>query len=116
MWNCNILAYSIDYIYFGLLYISIKFKACPCILRPPFQPEKYGLKLKVVLKWRDIYIETIRIVSLIAGLKIERIIKWRGLKSQGLLYHIYACTEMTPVRNFRIKPVALLVLLGPLEG
>ncbi len=23
----------------------------PCILRPPIQPEKYGLKLKMVLKW-----------------------------------------------------------------
>ncbi len=28
----------------------------PCILGPPLQPEKYGLKLKAVLKWRDIYI------------------------------------------------------------
>ena len=27
-----------------------------CILRPPIQPEKYGLKLKAVLKCRDIYI------------------------------------------------------------
>ncbi len=35
----------------------------PSILRPPFQPEKYGLKLKVVLKWRDFYIENIRMVS-----------------------------------------------------
>ena len=26
----------------------------PCILRPPLQPGKYGLKLEVVLKWRDI--------------------------------------------------------------
>ncbi len=40
----------------------------PCILRPPLQPEKYGLKLKVVLKWRDVYTENIRMVSLIAGL------------------------------------------------
>ncbi len=29
----------------------------PCILRPPVQPEKnIGLKLEVVLKWKDIYI------------------------------------------------------------
>ncbi len=27
----------------------------PCILWPPIQPEKCGLSLKVVLKWRDIY-------------------------------------------------------------
>ena len=45
----------------------------PCILRPP---EKYGLKLKVVLKWRDIYIDNIRIVLLIAALKMEGIVKW----------------------------------------
>ncbi len=23
----------------------------PCFLRPPVQPEKYGLKLEVVIKW-----------------------------------------------------------------
>ena len=57
----------------------------PCILRPPVQPEIYGLKLEVVLKWRDIYIENIRIVLLIAGLKMEVFVKWRGLKSQGPL-------------------------------
>ena len=27
----------------------------PCILRPPIQTEKYDLKLKVFLKWSDIY-------------------------------------------------------------
>ncbi len=37
----------------------------PCILRPPVQPEKCGLKLQVILKWRNIYIEKIRLVSLI---------------------------------------------------
>ncbi len=57
----------------------------PCILRPPLQPLNFGLKLMVVLKWRDIYIENIRMVSLIAGLKIEGIVKWRGRKLQGLL-------------------------------
>ncbi len=30
-----------------------------CILRPLVQPEKYGLNLKVVLKWGDIYSEHI---------------------------------------------------------
>ncbi len=48
---------------------------------------KYGLKLEVVLKWRDIYIENIRIVLLIAGLKMEGTVKWRGLKLQGLMYY-----------------------------
>ncbi len=27
------------------------------------QPDKYGLKLEVVLKWRVIYVENIRVVS-----------------------------------------------------
>ncbi len=40
----------------------------------------------MALKERDIYIENIRIVSLTAGLKMEGIVKWRGLKSQGPLY------------------------------
>ena len=35
----------------------------PCILRPPIQSEKCGLKLKVVLRLKDIYIESIRKVS-----------------------------------------------------
>ncbi len=33
------------------------------------------------------YIENIRMLSLIAGLKMEGIVKWRSLKLQGLLYH-----------------------------
>ncbi len=37
----------------------------PCILRSPVRPEKYGLKLKVFLKWSDIYMKNIRAVSLI---------------------------------------------------
>ncbi len=49
-------------------------------------PEKCGLKLEVDLNCRDFYIENIRMVSLIAGLKMEGIVKWRGLKSQGPLY------------------------------
>ncbi len=47
----------------------------PCDLRPPIQPEKYGLKLKVVLKYRDIYTENIQVVSLISGLKMKGIVK-----------------------------------------
>ncbi len=33
-----------------------------------------------------ICIKNIRIVSLISCLKVEGIVKWRGLKSQGTLY------------------------------
>ncbi len=45
-----------------------------------------GLKLKVILKWKDIYIENIGVVLLMASLKIEGTVKWRGLKSQRTLY------------------------------
>ncbi len=34
-----------------------------CILRPLVQPEKYGLKIKVVLKWEDTYIENVSSVT-----------------------------------------------------
>ena len=47
----------------------------PRVLRPFLQPDKYGLKLEVVLKVRDIYIENIKMVSLIAGLKMKGIVK-----------------------------------------
>ncbi len=47
----------------------------PCILRPPLQPEKYGLKWEVVLKWKDIYIENVTMVSLMATLKMEGTVK-----------------------------------------
>ncbi len=33
-----------------------------------------------------IYIEKIRVVSVMAGLKIQGNVKWRGLKLQGLVY------------------------------
>ncbi len=58
-----------------------------CILGPPLQPEKYtAFKVEVALKWRDVYIENKRTVPLIAGLKMEGTVKWKGLKSQGPLY------------------------------
>ena len=63
------------------------------MLRPPSQPEKYDLKLKLVLKLRDNYIENIKVMSLKAGLKIEGIVKWRGLKSQGPLYMYLALSQ-----------------------
>ncbi len=68
-------AYSMIYMY-----------SAPCILRPPIHPVKYGLKLKVGLKWRDIYIENIRVVSVMDYLEMQGIVKWRILKSQGPLY------------------------------
>ncbi len=47
-------------------------------LKTPRQPAKYGLKLEMVLKWKDSYNEIVWMVS-IDGLKMEGIIKWRGL-------------------------------------
>ncbi len=44
-------------------------------LRPPVHPAKYGLNLKVVLKWRELYIENTRMMSLMASLKMEGILK-----------------------------------------
>ncbi len=36
---------------------------------------QYSLKLDVVLKWRDIYIENFRLLSLVNSLKMEGIVK-----------------------------------------
>ena len=47
------------------------------------------LKIEIVLKWRDVCIAnpiTVLVLSLMAGLKLEGIVEWRGLKSQGPLY------------------------------
>ncbi len=68
----------------------------PCDLRPPIHPAKYGLKLKVVLKQRDLHTENVEVVSLISGLKMPGIVKYRGLKSQGLLYYVIWTHERTP--------------------
>ncbi len=57
-----------------------------CILKPPIEAAEYYLKLKVVLKWRAIYIASIRVGSLVDGLKRKGFVKWRGLKSQVPLY------------------------------
>ncbi len=54
----------------------------PCILRSPIDPGKYGLKFKVVLEWRDIYIESIR---------LGMVLKWRDLLSGGVLNHRDHC-------------------------
>ncbi len=62
---------------------------------------KKRLKLQAVLKWRDIYIENIRVMSLAACLKIEGTVKWRGLKSQGPLY-IAVLNLMLAVLTFSI--------------
>ena len=66
----------------------------PCTLKPPIEPAKYGIKVKVVLKWRAIYIESIRVgsqVELVDGLKMEGFVKWRGLNRR------YHCTPRNPV-------------------
>ena len=71
----------------------------PAFQDHPFS-KKYGLKLKVVLKWKDIYIENIIMVSLIAGLKIEEFLKG------GVLNHRDHCTYHHVnlyCHNFRIK-------------
>ena len=36
----------------------------PCMVRPATQPDKGGLKLKVTLKWRDIYISNRKLAEL----------------------------------------------------
>ncbi len=53
------------------------------------------LQLKVVLKWREIYIENIRVLSLVAGHKIDRILEWWDHKWQGSLYR-RTCLERPP--------------------
>ncbi len=63
---------------------SVSQYSSPCILRPPIQPEKC-LKLEVLIL-RGIYIENIWKVSMMPSLKIEGILTWMGLKSQGSLY------------------------------
>ncbi len=40
-----------------VLHVSIY--SGPCILRPPIQPRKYGLKLEVVLKSSDFLVKKI---------------------------------------------------------
>ncbi len=60
----NILPFSKHYLY-----------GDPCVSRPHLQPQNFGLKLEVVLKWRDIYIQNIRMVSMMAGLKMEGFVK-----------------------------------------
>ncbi len=49
-----------------------------CIFGPPLQPEVFDLKLEVVLKCRDIYIEYIIMVSMTAALKMEGMIMLNG--------------------------------------
>ena len=49
----------------------------------------------MVLKWSDVYIENIRMVSLIAGFKMEGLVEWRGLKLQGPLYYHFGTELLT---------------------
>ncbi len=69
-----------------IILVPVAVYSGPCILRLLLQQQHFGLKLEVVLKSRDIYVENIGIVSLIAGLKMERNVKCRGVKSRGPLY------------------------------
>ncbi len=39
------------------------------------------------------YIETITPMSLMAGLRMEGIVIWRGLKLQGPLYILWMCSD-----------------------
>ena len=41
--------------------------------------------LKVVLKWMDVYIKILRVRSLMATLKMEGVVKWKGLPGKGPL-------------------------------
>ncbi len=56
--------------YRAIVKMSPLIHSCPCILRPPFQPETWVLKLKAILKWTHMYTEIIEVVSLMSGLKI----------------------------------------------
>ena len=54
---------------------------------------KYGLGWKVsTFKWKDIYTENIRHVLLMAGLKIEGIVNWRGSFIAGTAVSTCVCT------------------------
>ncbi len=68
------------------LYVTNCKYSGPCILRPPAHPVKCGLKLKVVLKWRDLYIENIRVMSLV--------LKWRKLLNRGVLNRRDPCISI----------------------
>ena len=57
------------------IFLLMKIASGPCILRPLFQPEEHGLKLKVVLKCRVIYTDNITIV-LLDGWSLT--VKWMG--------------------------------------
>ena len=51
---------------------------------------KIWSEIEVILKWIDIFVlKTQRVVSLMGGLKIEGIVKWRGLKLQVSLNLIF---------------------------
>ncbi len=63
------LIFCFDFEKFNFNFLFACIYSGPCILRPPLQSEKYGLNWEVVLKWRDIYIENARMVSLMADLK-----------------------------------------------
>ena len=50
----------------------------PRFRRPPIQPETCGLKLKVVLKWKDSYVENTCISGVTDG---RNVLEWRDYTS-----------------------------------
>ncbi len=68
-----------------------------CILRPPIQPEKSDLKLKMVLKWKDIYTEYRKVVLLMASLKYKRSLQMERFLIAGTTVYMYG--HVTVMRN-----------------
>ncbi len=73
--------------------------------------------IKVASKWRNIYTytENIRIVSLMAGLVMEGIVKWRGLKSQDPLYMDGLNTCISPMVPCPMMRILYSCFLPPEE-
>ncbi len=82
-------------------YIPIQ---CSLHFKTTHWARKCGLKLKVVLKWRNIYIESIWVGSLVDGLKMEGLVKWRVLKLQGQLYCDPLPSVLPPSHQQRPRP------------
>ena len=66
---------------------------------------------------RDIYIENIRMVSLIAGFKMEGIVKWRGLNRRDHCTTTGTATNTTSttIQQYSVPHVTRLLFV-PLSG
>ncbi len=90
--------------WYGLCWICSGY----CILKPPIQPEKYGLKLKIVLKWNDILYRTDLLAKLHIKNKSARIIQ--SFKVGGLLCQDrFHCMPWLCVFQGRVYPSPLLL-------